>query len=239
MNYSLIIKKQCGLLAMAVLMGMPASSLAQVGEANPLQYAAIAEGTYMLNSAINSQTKGMQKTAAFQGTIAAEFTKMKQWEGKYNAYLKTARGYAEALKAGTTLYADGVQTLQHLYEIQRAVNANPAGIGATLAMKDLYLETASEFIKTYRLLKVSVAKGGTDNMLTGAERTEMLWQLADELARLNAKLRTLAISIAYHNFTDVWNQYTAGMVDKSHGEIAADAYERWRRASNVSRILSE
>ena len=224
---------------MAVLMGMPASSLAQVGEANPLQYAAIAEGTYMLNSAINSQTKGMQKTAAFQGTIAAEFTKMKQWEGKYNAYLKTARGYAEALKAGTTLYADGVQTLQHLYEIQRAVNANPAGIGATLAMNDLYLETASEFIKTYRLLKVSVAKGGTDNMLTGTERTEMLWQLADELARLNAKLRTLAISIAYHNFTDVWNQYTAGMVDKSHGEIAADAYERWRRASNVSRILSE
>jgi uncharacterized phage infection (PIP) family protein YhgE len=224
---------------MAVLMGMPASSLAQVGEANPLQYAAIAEGTYMLNSAINSQTKGMQKTAAFQGTIAAEFTKMKQWEGKYNAYLKTARGYAEALKAGTTLYADGVQTLQHLYEIQRAVNANPAGIGATLAMNDLYLETASEFIKTYRLLKVSVAKGGTDNMLTGAERTEMLWQLADELARLNAKLRTLAISIAYHNFTDVWNQYTAGMVEKSHGEIAADAYERWRRASNVSRILSE
>ena len=239
MNYSLIIKKQCGLLAVAVLMGMPSSSLAQVGEANPLQYAAIAEGTYMLNSAINSQTKGMQKTAAFQGTIAAEFTKMKQWEGKYNAYLKTARGYAEALKAGTTLYADGVQTLQHLYEIQRAVNANPAGIGATLAMNDLYLETASEFIKTYRLLKVSVAKGGTDNMLTGAERTEMLWQLADELARLNAKLRTLAISIAYHNFTDVWNQYTAGMVDKSHGEIAADAYERWRRASNVSRILSE
>jgi hypothetical protein len=164
---------------------------------------------------------------------------MKQWEGKYNAYLKTARGYAEALKAGTTLYADGVQTLQHLYEIQRAINANPAGIGATLAMNDLYLETASEFIKTYRLLKVSVAKGGTDNMLTGAERTEMLWQLSDELARLNAKLRTLAISIAYHNFTDVWNQYTAGMVDKSHGEIAADAYERWRRASNVSRILSE
>ena len=232
-------KTQYGLLAMAVLMGLPASSLAQVGEANPLQYAAIAEGTYMLNSAINSQTKGMQKTAALQGTIAAEFTKMKQWEGKYNAYLKTVRGYAEALKAGTTLYADGVQTLQHLYEIQRAVNANPAGIGATLAMNDLYLETASEFIKTYRLLKVSVAKGGTDNMLTGAERTEMLWQLSDELARLNAKLRTLAISIAYHNFTDVWNQYTAGMVDKSHGEIAADAYERWRRASNVSRILSE
>ena len=230
-------------------MGVPASSFGQVGEANPLQYAAIAEGTSLLNSTINSQTKGMQKTAAFQGTIAAEFTKMKQWEGKYNAYLKTARGYADALKAGCSLYADGVQTLQHLYEIQRAINANPVGIGATLAMNDLYLETATEFldepsgkaerIKTYRLLKVSVAKGGTGNMLTGAERTEMLWQLNDELARLNAKLRTLAISIAYHNLTDVWNQYTAGMVDKSHAEIASEAYERWRRASTVSQILNE
>ena len=165
-------------------MGVPASSFGQVGEANPLQYAAIAD--------------------------------------KYNAYLKTARGYADALKAGCSLYADGVQTLQHLYEIQRAINANPVGIGATLAMNDLYLETATEFIKTYRLLKVSVAKGGTDNMLTGAERTEMLWQLSDELARLNAKLRTLAISIAYHNLTDVWNQYTAGMVDKSTVVCAAE-----------------
>ena len=121
---SLFFHNRRGLLALAVLMGVPASSFGQVGEANPLQYAAIAEGTSLLNSTINSQTKGMQKTAAFQGTIAAEFTKMKQWEGKYNAYLKTARGYADALKAGCSLYADGVQTLQHLYEIQRAINAN-------------------------------------------------------------------------------------------------------------------
>ena len=133
----------------------------------------------------------------------------------------------------------GVETLRHLYEIRKAINANPTGIGATLAMNDLYLETTTEFIKTYRLLKVSIAKGGTDNMLTGAERTEMLWQLNDELARLNAKLRTLAISIAYHNFTDVWNQYTAGMVDKNHADIAHDAYDRWRRASTVAQILSE
>jgi hypothetical protein len=218
---------------------MSVSTFAQVGESNPSQYVAIAEGQTLVNNAVNSQTKGMQKTAALQGSMAAEFTMMKKWEQKYNAYLKTARGYADALKAGTSLYADGVETLRHLYEIRKATNANPTGIGATLAMNDLYLETTTEFIKTYRLLKVSVAKGGTDNMLTGAERTEMLWQLNDELARLNAKLRTLAISIAYHNFTDVWNQYTAGMVDKSHADIAHDAYDRWRRASNVARILSE
>jgi hypothetical protein len=218
---------------------MSVSTFAQVGESNPSQYVAIAEGQTLVNNAVNSQTKGMQKTAALQGSMAAEFTMMKKWEQKYNAYLKTARGYADALKAGTSLYADGVETLRHLYEIRKAINANPTGIGATLAMNDLYLETTTEFIKTYRLLKVSIAKGGTDNMLTGAERTEMLWQLNDELARLNAKLRTLAISIAYHNFTDVWNQYTAGMVDKSHADIAHDAYDRWRRASNVARILSE
>jgi hypothetical protein len=218
---------------------MSVSTFAQVGESNPSQYVAIAEGQTLVNNAVNSQTKGMQKTAALQGSMAAEFTMMKKWEQKYNSYLKTARGYADALKAGTSLYADGVETLRHLYEIRKAINANPTGIGTTLAMNDLYLETTTEFIKTYRLLKVSVAKGGTDNMLTGAERTEMLWQLNDELARLNAKLRTLAISIAYHNFTDVWNQYTAGMVDKSHADIAHDAYDRWRRASNVARILSE
>jgi hypothetical protein len=218
---------------------MSVSTFAQVGESNPSQYVAIAEGQTLVNNAVNSQTKGMQKTAALQGSMAAEFTMMKKWEQKYNAYLKTARGYADALKAGTSLYADGVETLRHLYEIRKAINANPTGIGATLAMNDLYLETTTEFIKTYRLLKVSIAKGGTDNMLTGAERTEMLWQLNDELARLNAKLRTLAISIAYHNFTDVWNQYTAGMVDKSHADIAHDAYDRWRRASTVAQILSE
>ena len=222
-----------------VLAGISVSTFAQVGESNPSQYVAIAEGQTLVNNAVNSQTKGMQKTAALQGSMAAEFTMMKKWEQKYNSYLKTARGYADALKAGTSLYADGVETLRHLYEIRKAINANPTGIGATLAMNDLYLETTTEFIKTYRLLKVSVAKGGTDNMLTGAERTEMLWQLNDELARLNAKLRTLAISIAYHNFTDVWNQYTAGMVDKSHADIAHDAYDRWRRASTVAQILSE
>ena len=222
-----------------VLAGISVSTFAQVGESNPSQYVAIAEGQTLVNNAVNSQTKGMQKTAALQGSMAAEFTMMKKWEQKYNSYLKTARGYADALKAGTSLYADGVETLRHLYEIRKAINANPTGIGATLAMNDLYLETTTEFIKTYRLLKVSIAKGGTDNMLTGAERTEMLWQLTDELARLNAKLRTLAISIAYHNFTDVWNQYTAGMVDKSHADIAHDAYDRWRRASTVAQILSE
>lgn len=42
---SLFFHNRRGLLALAVLMGVSVSSFGQVGEANPLQYAAIAEGT--------------------------------------------------------------------------------------------------------------------------------------------------------------------------------------------------
>ncbi len=220
-----------------VLMAVPVLANAQVAESNPAQVVVIGEGQKLINDQIGSQTTGMQKTAVQQGTVAAEFTIMKEWESKYNSYLKTASGYAEAIKAGTTLYADGVETLQHLCEIHRAINANPVGIGATLAMNDLYMETAQELVKTYRLLKVSVAKGGKENMMTGSERTEMLWDLTDALARLNRKLRMIAISIAYHNLTDVWNQATAGIIPRSHTDIAHDALDRWRRASEVSSIL--
>ena len=227
----------CKATMVAMLMAVPVMMHAQAAESNPAQVVAIAEGQKLVNDQISSQTNGMQKTAVRQGAIATEFTIMKGWESKYNSYLKTARGFAEALQAGTTLYADGVETLQHLYEIQRAINANPVGIGATLAMNDLYMETAQEFVKTYRLLKTSIAKGGSENMMTGAERTEMLWELTDALARLNRKLRMVAISIAYHNLTDVWNQATAGIIPKSHSDIAHDALDRWKRASEVSSIL--
>lgn len=226
------------MMTVAVLMTVPVLTHAQVAESNPAQVVAIGEGQKLVNDQINRQTTGMQKTAVRQGAIATEFTIMKEWESKYNSYLKTARGYAEAIKAGSTLYADGVETLQHLYELHRAINANPVGIGVTLAMNDLYMEVAQEFVKTYRILKISVAKGGSDNMMTGAERTEMLWQLSDALARLNRKLRMLAISIAYHNLTDVWNKATAGIIPKSHSDIAHDALDRWKRASDVSSILN-
>ena len=225
-------------MTVAVILIVPVLSYAQAAESNPAQVVAIDEGNKMINDKISSQATAMQKTATYQGSIATEFTIMKGWESKYNSYLKKTRGYAEAIQAGTTLYADGVETLQHLYELQRAINANPTGIGSTLAMNDLYMETAQEFIKTYRVLKTSIAKGGQENMLTGAERTEMLWELTDALAKLNSKLRMLAISIAYHNLTDVWNQATVGIIPRSHSDIAHDAIDRWKRASEVSMILN-
>ena len=218
-------------MAIAMMLAAPLASYGQLSQSNPDQVVAIEEGEKKLNDEINDQTKGMQETAGLQGVIAAEYTVMKGWEAKYNSYLKTTQGYAESLKAGTTLYAEGVETLRNLYDIYRAIRENPQGVGASIVMTDLYMETAAEFIKAYRQLKMSVAKGGALNMLNGAERNEMLWQLSDNLDALNSKLRLLALSIAYYNFSDVWKKATAGMINRTHGEIANDAYERWWRVA--------
>ena len=221
-----------------LLAASPEIAAAQVTETNPDQYVIIKAGQAKINDNISEQTKKQQETAALQGSIAYQFTTIKKWEGNYNSYLKTAKGYAEALKAGMSLYADGVQTLRHIYEIKRAIQTNPAGVAATIAMDNLYLEATSEFIKVYSTIKESLDKGGKDNMLNGEERTEMLWELSDRLEDLNRRLRLIAVSIAYYNMNDVWNKYTAGLVDRDHATIASEAFDRWKKARRVSMIFN-
>lgn len=234
------VSKMAGVISMAAcLMTAVETASAQVTQSNPLQYVEIETGHKNINDQVNKQTKAQEKTGLLQATISGEFTKIKQWEGKYNSYLKTARGYAEAIQAGTSLYAEGVETLRHIHEIQKAVSANPQGIGAAVAMNNIYVETAAELIRTYRLLKVSVALGTKDNMLTGAERTELLWNLNDALDQMNGKLRRLAVSIAFYNLGDVWKNVTAGMVERTHAQVAADAMDRWKRAQKVYDILDD
>jgi len=239
MRLPTVSKSAAALSVAAALFLAAVPSSAQMSQSNPLQYVEIETGHKNINDQIKKQTKAQEKTGLLQATISAEFTKIKQWEGKYNSYLKTARGYAEAIKAGTSLYAEGVETLRHIHEIRKAVAANPQGIGASVAMNNIYVETAAELIRTYRLLKVSVALGTNVNMLTGAERTELLWNLNDALNQLNRKLRRLAMSIAFYNLGDVWNNATAGMVERSHAQVAADAIDRWKRAQRVYAILDD
>lgn len=239
MRLPTVSKSAAALSVAAALFLAAVPSSAQMSQSNPLQYVEIETGHKNINDQIKKQTKAQEKTGLLQATISAEFTKIKQWEGKYNSYLKTARGYAEAIKAGTSLYAEGVETLRHIHEIRKAVAANPQGIGASVAMNNIYVETAAELIRTYRLLKVSVALGSNVNMLTGAERTELLWNLNDALDQLNRKLRRLAMSIAFYNLGDVWNNATAGMVERSHAQVAADAIDRWKRAQRVYAILDD
>ena len=212
-------------IVVALVLSVP-SAHAQIVTANPLEWMALAEG----NEAINGETK----TALLQNTIAAEFTKIHEWEKKYNSYLKTASGYASSLKACTYLYDDGVKIFITLCKMRKAINNNPQGIVATLSMNNLYMETATELVSVFTLLKDAVAKGGKENMLTGAERSKTLWALNDKLSAFSKKLHRLYLSIRYYTMTDVWNGVTAGMIDRSNGEIATQALSRWRRAGRMT-----
>lgn len=206
---------------------------AQIVTTNPLEYAALAEGNELILGKVKDQIDGQKKTALLQNTIAAEFEQMRQWEKKYNSYLKTASGFASSIKACTHLYNDGVKIFITLGKLKNAVSDNPQGIVASMNMNNLYIETATELVTVFSLLRDAVAKGGKDNMLTGAERSQILWALNDQFSAFQKKLNLLYLSIRTNTMTDVWNNATAGMLDRNNGEIAQIAMQRWRRAATI------
>lgn len=209
------------------------SGMAQVVMSNPLEWLAVAEGNEAIHGQIKSEIDGQTRTAVLQNTIAAEFTKIHEWEKKYTTYLQTASGFASSLKASATLYEDGVRIIITLGKLRNAITSNPQGIVATMSMNNLYIETATELISVYTLLREAVATGGRENMLTGAERSEMLWALSDKLGSFSRKLHRLYLSIKYYTMTDVWNSVTARMLDPDMGDISKQAYRRWRRAAKT------
>lgn len=208
---------------------------AQIVTTNPLEYAALAEGNELILGKVKDQIDGQKKTALLQNTIAAEFEQMRQWEKKYNSYLKTASGFASSIKACTHLYNDGVKIFITLGKLKNAVSDSPQGIVASMNMNNLYIETATELVSVFTLLNDAVAKGGMENMLTGAERSKTLWALNDQLAAFSRKLHLLYLSLRYYTLNDVWNNITAGMIDRSNGEVARLAMSRWRRAAATAR----
>lgn len=212
---------------------VPETVSAQFVQTNPLEWVALAEGNEAINGEIEKQTKGQTKTAVLQNTIAAEFNRIHEWERKYSSYLQTASGYASSLKAASTLYEDGVRVIIVLGKLHKATADNPQGIVASMTMNNLYIETATELVTVYTLLKNAVATGGAQNMLTGAERSETLWQLSDRLASFSKKLHRLYLSIRYYTVTDVWRNATAGMIDRTPADIAGQAYDRWRRCGRL------
>lgn len=201
-----------------------------VATSNPLQYAAIQKGEANLSAKIKSQTDNMNDLAGVQGSMVKDAATMKKWEKQYNAYLITAKGYAEKIAAAATLYQDGMQTLTYLWEIDQARKINPEGVFASMSMNNLYMETATEFTKAYRILNKVIKAGGKESMLNGVERTMLLWQLSEELEVLNKKLRSLALSVCIYNFEDVWNRAIAGKIEKTNGMIASDAIRRHGKA---------
>ena len=221
-------------LALSVCL-LPQAAKAQVAASNPLEWTALAEGNDLINKQVEKQIKGQTQTALLQNTIAAEFNRIHKWEKQYNSHLKTASGYASSLKACTHLYNDGVRIFLTLGKLCKAVRNNPQGIVASIGMNNLYIETATELVSVFTLLNDAVAKGGTENMLTGAERSKTLWALNDQLAAFSRKLHLLYLSIRYYTLNDMWNNVTAGMLDRDNGEVARMALSHWRRAAALAR----
>ena len=197
----------------ALLAGLlPQAAKAQIAASNPLEWMALAEGNEVINGQIEKQIKGQTQTALLQNSIAAEFNRIHKWEKQYNNYLKTASGYASSLKACTHLYNDGVRIFITLGKLGKAIRNNPQGIIAGMSMNNLYIETATELVSVFTLLNEAVAKGGNENMLTGAERSKTLWALNDKLSAFSRKLHLLYLSIRYYTLNDLWNNVTAGML---------------------------
>ena len=220
----------------AVLAGLlPQAAKAQIAASNPLEWMALAEGNEVINGKIEKQIKGQTQTALLQNSIAAECNRIHKWEKQYNSYLKTASGYASSLKACTHLYNDGVRIFITLGKLGKAIRNNPQGIIAGMSMNNLYIETATELVSVFTLLNDAVAKGGNENMLTGAERSKTLWALNDKLSAFSRKLHLLYLSIRYYTLNDMWNNVTAGMLDRNNGEAARMAMSRWRRAAALAR----
>lgn len=222
------------ILAAVLAFLLPQLAQAQIAASNPFEWVALAEGNELINGQIDKQIKGQTQTAVLQNSIAAEFNRIHQWEKEYNNYLKTASGFASSLKACTHLYNDGVRIFLTLGKLGKAIKNNPQGIIASISMNNLYIETATELVSVFTLLNDAVAKGGTENMLTGAERSKTLWALNDKLSAFSRKLHLLYLSIRYYTLNDVWNNVTAGMLDRDNGEVARLAMTRWRRAAALA-----
>lgn len=228
----LLIEFRAVMLCFAIVL-FTAVCRAQIGAttSNPGQYLAIKKGEDNILNKISAQTNYRKKEARIQAELSATTAKIKNWEQQYNKYLKTTKGFADRIAADCQLYLEGVQTLNALWEVSAAKKINPQGVFATMSMNNLYMETAIQFIKTYRSLKKVCKKGGDGNMLNGAERTQLIWNLERELEQLNSKLRRLAVSISVFSFEDVWNRAIAGKIDKSNGMLALEARNRMRRAA--------
>jgi len=207
----------------------------QVASTNPGEYTILAAGNTLINKTVKSETKAERETALMQNAMAGEFTKMKKWEREYNSYLKTATGYASALKAATHIYSDGMRILLTLDKMRKAVHNNPQGIAATVSMNNLYMETTTEMLSVFTLLKDAITQGGAGNMLTGAERSKTLWKLEDKLSSFSHKLQLLYLSIRHYRMSDVWNRATAGMIERNKHDVAIQSLSHWKRyAKEVS-----
>ena len=96
-------------------------------------------------------------------------------------------------------------------------------------MNDRYMETLTEMASVFMLLQTAVAQGGSENMLTGADRSKTLWELEDRLSSFSKKLYELYLSIRHYRLMDVWYKATAGIIQRDRADLARQSLELWQR----------
>ena len=101
------------------------------------------------------------------------------------------------------------------------------------------METTTEMLSVFTLLKDAIAKGGSTNMLTGAECSKTLWELEDKLSSFSHKLHLLYISIRHYRMSDVWNRATAGMIERDKHEVALQSLSHWKRYAKEVSLYSK
>ena len=227
------------IISLLLLVGFSIHAKAQIAVSNPGEYTVLGEGNAMINDAIKSQMKKQKETVVIENIMIAKFAKIKKWEQQYNKYLKTVSGYASALKAATHIYDDGMRILFTLNKVRKAINNNPQGVIATLSINNLYMDTVSEFVTIGNLLKDAIAKGGPQNMLTGADRSKTLWALEDRLSSFSHNLQLLYYSIRHYKMVDVWNRATAGMIKRDKAQLAEQSLSNWKRCAKEVSLYSK
>lgn len=198
---------------------------------NAPEYITITTGEAEIEKYTSEQIAKGAATATEQAAIDLMNAQIMSWQNKHNLYLKSAK-FGEAIANACTLFSDGVCTLRSLYDVYVATHINPQGTLCAGVMSNLYLETACDFISVYSILKKVIKGGGENNMIDGSKKMMLLWQATDVLERLNSKLNQLAFTITVTSFEDVWNAAIAGMIDKTHGQLAREAQRRCERAIN-------
>lgn len=206
---------------------------------SPGTYAALYEGEALVAKEIAKQVADKTATATEVTGMTILTHRMKNWESNYNSYLSTGGNFASAIIGACDIFSQGVRTFVNLKEIAAGVQENPQGPFASLSMTNLYLEVGVELVDIYNLLDFA-KRCGTSNLMSGAERAKLVWMVSDKIKTLNAKLHKLAISVSMYRFEDVWNQAIAGMIDKTHGDIAEEAFKRMKHAADgaTTRYLS-
>lgn len=209
---------------------LSAHAFGSATQSNPGEIAAITTGEATINAeyGVQNTQRGSISTNVFYMFSANK--KMAKWEETYNQYLQNCASVASAIVGGMSLFQQGIMTLQNLRDIVNAISINPQGPFATMGMTDIYVSVANEFIDDYSTIKKLTKKDST-NLASGSDRAQQIWLIEDRLRKLNANLRKLALSICCYSFEDVWNRATAGMLHKTHGDLAKEAFRRMQRAT--------